>query len=395
MPTIFDPVQIGKVALPNRVVKAATYETMAQAGIVTDELIDWHRRIIAGGTGLTTLAYAAVAPEGRTFRDQILLRDEARAGLTAFAAAMHEAGGKASIQIGHAGWFADPHASPRPYPTPIGPRRQFSPHAGTMSRAATAEDLARLTNDYANGARLAAECGFDAIEVHLGHGYLLSQFLSPYHNKRKDQWGGSAEKRALFPRQVLSEVRTAAGPDVAVIAKLNMVDGFRGGLSLTDSLTAARLIESDGSVDAFELTAGHTTRAPFFLLRGNSPSADMIRLEHNPTRKWMLRIAAPLFLRSKPFEPAFLRPLARAFLGELSTPLILLGGLTDLATMNTAIDEGFAAVALGRALVRDPALVNALRSGDMLGSSCVPCNRCIALTGHEPTRCVLRDGEVA
>ncbi len=391
MQTIFDPVQLGPLRLPNRVVKAATYESMARGGLVTPELITWHRAIAEGGTGLSTLAYAAVSPEGRTFRDQLLLRDEARDGLAAFSDAIHDAGAKASIQIGHAGWFADPRASPPPRPAPIGPRRQFSPHAGTFSRAASAEDLSRLVHDYARGARLVKDCGFDAVEVHLGHGYLLSQFLSPYHNHRRDQWGGSAEKRALFPRQVLSAVREAVGPGVAVIAKLNMVDGFRGGLSLPDSLTAARLIESDGSVDAFELTAGHTTRAPFFLLRGDSPSADMVRLETNPTRKWMLRLAAPVFLRSQPFTPAFLRPLARTFLGHVKTPLILLGGLVDLETMNSAIAEGFAAVALGRALVRDPALVHALRDQTMARSRCVPCNRCIALTGHQPTRCVLDD----
>ncbi len=207
---ILSPTRLGPVHLRNRVVKCATYETRANAGLVTDALIDWHREFAAGGVAMTTLAYCSVSADGRTFKDQIVMRPEAAPGLARFAEAMHAEGAKAAIQIGHAGWFADPKATGT---RPLGPSGTFSLHAQRFARAMSLADLDRVERDFATAAKIAVDAGFDALEVHVGHGYLLSQFLTPYNNRRRDAYGGSLENRARFPRRVVHAVRAAAGRD--------------------------------------------------------------------------------------------------------------------------------------------------------------------------------------
>ena len=384
---VFRPGRLGPIELRNRVVKCGTNEGMSRDGLVTDRLIDWHREFTAGGVGMTTLAYCSVSSEGRTFRHQIWMREEALPGLRRFAESVHAEGARAAIQIGHAGWFANPRATRAP---PLGPSRTFSPHAQAFSRAMTDADFERLTREFAAAGRLAVTAGFDALEVHLGHGYLLSQFLCPYNNRRRDRWGGNLENRARFPRQVLRAVREAAGPDAAVTAKFNMEDGFATGLQLDEGLEVARMIERDGSVDALQLTGGHTTRTPMFLMRGEVPLGEMIRNQRSWVRRLGMRLFAPTMLKAYPFEEAFFLPSARRFRAAVSLPLMLLGGLTRLDTMARALEEGFEFVALGRALIRDPDLVRRMQAGELTASRCVPCNRCVIEMERDGTRCVER-----
>lgn len=384
---VLTPFRLGPLELRNRVVKCATYETRAKDGLVTDALIDWHREFAAGGVGMTTLAYCSVAPEGRTFKDQIVMRPEAKAGLARFADAIHAEGAAAAIQLGHAGWFADPKATGT---KPVGPSGTFSIHAQRFARAATEADLDGLERDFAAAARLAVDAGFDALEVHVGHGYLLSQFLTPYNNRRNDQWGGSLENRARFPRRIVKAVRAAAGRGVAIWAKLNMEDGFANGMTLEDGLAAARWLEDDGALDALQLTGGHTTKTPMFLMRGASPLVELFGREKNPLRRFALRWGAKLMMRNYTFEEAFFMPLARRFRAAVKMPLMLLGGVNHQATMEGAIAEGFDLLAVGRALIRQPDLVQRIAAGDFDGSLCTHCNRCVAYVGHAPTTCPLR-----
>jgi 2,4-dienoyl-CoA reductase-like NADH-dependent reductase (Old Yellow Enzyme family) len=388
---LFSPARLGPIALRNRVVKCGTNEGMSRQGLVTDRLIDWHREFAAGGVGMTTLAYCSVAADGRTFHDQIWMRDEALPGLRRFTDAMHAEGAGVAIQLGHAGWFASPAVIGT---APTGPSRLFSPHGMAFSRAMQEDDFARLTRDFAAATRLAVAAGFDAVEVHVGHGYLLSQFLSPYNNRRRDRWGGNIENRARFPRQVLQTVRDAAGARVAVYAKLNMDDGFRGGLSLDDALQVASWLAADGSVDALQLTGGHTTRTPFYLMRGAVPLREMIRAQRHWLRRLGMQVFGRALIRTYPFEEAFFLPLARRFRAALTLPLMLLGGVTRLETMERAVAEGFDFIALGRALIRDPDLVRRLQSGELTASRCVPCNQCVVEMELGGTRCVRRDPDV-
>lgn len=385
--TVFSPLRLGPVELRNRVVKCGTNEGMSRDGLVTDPLIDWHREFAAGGVAMTTLAYCAVSSEGRTFKHQMWMRDEALPGLRRFADAMHAEGARAAIQLGHAGWFASPHAMGR---KPIGPSRTFSPHAQTWAKAMEPEDFARLTDDFANAASMAVDAGFDGVEVHAGHGYLLSQFLCPWNNRRRDEWGGSLENRARFPRQVMAAVHDAVGDRAAVWAKLNMDDGFDGGLTLDEGVQVARWLEADGSAHALQLTGGHTSRTPFYLMRGDVPLEDMIANQ----KHWIARVGMRFFakknIRPYAWEEAFFRPNARRFREALSMPLMLLGGVTQLETMQGALDEGFDLLAVGRALIRDPDLVQRMQAGELTGSRCVPCNQCMVEMERGGTRCVLR-----
>ena len=384
---VLTPTTFGPLRLRNRVVKCATYETRGRDGLVTDALIDWHREFAAGGVAMTTLAYCSASADGRTFRDQIWMRPEALPGLRRFADAIHAEGAKAAIQIGHAGWFADPKATGT---RPLGPSGTFSIHAQRFARAMDDADLDRVERDFAAAARLAVDAGFDGIEVHVGHGYLLSQFLSPYNNRRRDRYGGSLENRARYPRRVLRAVRAAAGRDVAIWAKLNMDDGFAGGLAIADGLATAALLERDGDVDALQLTGGHTTKTPMYLMRGASPLDELFARERSRVRRALLRVGARLMMRNYAFEEAFFLPLARRFRAAVRMPLMLLGGVNQQATMEQAVAEGFDVLAVGRALIRQPDLVRRIEAGDFDGSLCTHCNRCVAYVGHAPTACPLR-----
>lgn len=384
---LFEPARLGPIEVRNRTVKAATYESLGKNGLVTDELIAWHAEIARGGVGVSTLSYCSVSPEGRTFADQLVMRPEAIPGLQRFTAAMRAAGSTPAVQLGHAGWFADPHATGT---APIGPSAQFSPHGGTRSRAMTAADIERVTTDFADAAAMAEEAGFGGVEIHVGHGYLLSQFLCPWNNKRDDPYGGSIENRARFAREVCRAVHDRVGGRIAVWAKLNMDDGFRGGMTTEEGLAVAHLLDDDGTLDALQLTGGHTTRSPMYLMRGDAPRKEMFEDDPNPVRRTVMRIGAPLVIRDIPFEEAFFRPKAELFRRSVEVPTMLLGGMTSRASMTDAIDAGFAFVTIGRALLREPDLIARYSAGEAEASRCVPCNLCMAKVGYQPTRCVRR-----
>ncbi len=380
MAEIFEQVQLGPLTLRNRVLKSATFEGRTPKSLVTDELIEFHRRIAAGGAALTTVAYCAVSPEGRTERRQIHMRPEAVPGLTRLAEAVHAEGAAVSAQIGHAGPVADARSNRAPA---LSAARRLSPLTGRFIQAATPDDIDRITTAHADAAELAADSGFDAVELHFGHNYLISAFLSPRLNPR----GGDIRARAAFARRVAEAVRTRVGTRLAITAKLNMTDGVRGGLSADDSLEAAKLLEADGHLDALELTAGSSLLNPMYLFHGTPPVKDFANAFPQPLRTG-LRVFGRGFLKHYPYTPLYLLPLARRFRAALTMPLILLGGVTDHAGMTRALEEGFQFVAMGRALLMEPDLVNRIQQEHATQSTCVHCNRCMP-TIYRGTRCVL------
>jgi 2,4-dienoyl-CoA reductase-like NADH-dependent reductase (Old Yellow Enzyme family) len=251
----------------------------------------------------------------------------------------------------------------------------------------TPDDITRITDQFAHGAAVLRDAGFDAIEIHLGHGYLLSAFLSPRLNHRTDAFGGSLENRARFPRAVVRAVREAAGPNVAVTAKLNMADGVPGGFWLDESIEFARMLEADGNLDALTLTGGSSFENPMYLFRGDAPVAEMAAMFPG-----ILRVGVKLFggrfFRTYPFEEAYFLAYARQFRAALSMPLILVGGVNRLPTVRRALDDGFSFVQIGRALLREPELVAEVTKDARHEGLCIHCNKCMP-TIYTRTRCVL------
>lgn len=384
-PDPFAPATLGPLRLRNRIIKAATFEGRTRDQVVTEELIRFHRRFAAGGVGLCTVAYCAVSPDGGTDGHQIVLRDTAIPGLRRLTDAIHAEGAAAAAQLGHAGPVANPPQKRVPI---LAPSRSLSPLRLRFTHALTADDIARVTAEFARGAQVAVEGGFDAVEIHLGHNYLLSAFLSPKLNRRTDQWGGGLENRARFPRQVVRAVREAVGGRVAVTAKINMADGVPGGLWLEDSLAFAHLLEQDGALDALELTGGSSLANPMYLFRGEAPIEEMAAVMPSPAVRLMFRIVAPRMMPAYPFEEAFFLPYARQFRAALRTPLILLGGITRRDTIERAMAEGFEFVAMARALLREPDLIARMQAGTARESLCVHCNKCMP-TIFTRTHCVL------
>ena len=380
----FAPAKLGPVTLRNRIIKAATFEGVMPDALVTPELVEFHRRVAVGGVGMTTVAYLAVAPEGRTHAACIWLRPEAVPGLLRLTETVRAEGAAVSAQIGHAGPVANARSNGKPS---ISASRRFNPVAFRMIRAATAADIARVTDDYARAAGLVVDSGFDALEIHLGHNYLLSAFLSPWLNRREDEWGGSLRNRARFGRQVVRAVRAAVGDNIAMIAKLNMNDGMPGGLKDDESLEVARMLQSDGTLDALELTGGSSFGNPMYLFRGQAPRKEFAATLP-PLARIGFKLAGAKLMPDYPFEEAYFRGKARRFLKALDIPLILLGGVNRLDTVAEALNEGFEFVAMARALLHEPDLVNRMRSGSADAGVCIHCNRCMP-TIYTGTRCPL------
>lgn len=383
-PDPFAPARLGPLTLRNRIVKAATFEGVMPRGAVTDQLVEFHRRVARGGVGLTTVAYCAVSPGGRVNRDTLVMSDDLVPDLRRLTDAVHDEGAAVAAQLGHAGLVANQRSNRRPT---LAPSTRLSAPAMGLVRGATRAQLDEVVDDFARAARVAVAAGFDVLEVHLGHGYLLSSFLSPNLNKRTDEYGGSIENRARFPRRVVEAVREAAGSDVAVIAKFNMADGVPKGLWLDESLQFAQLFEADGHLDALELTGGSSLLNGMYYFRGDVPLQEFIASQPKAVG-WGLKFYGPKIFPTYPFEEAFFLPFARQFRAELSMPLILLGGINRLDTITTALDEGFELVAMARALLREPDLVEKLRAGSTGAGLCVHCNKCMP-TIYSGTRCVL------
>ncbi|WP_327146062.1 NADH:flavin oxidoreductase [Nocardia sp. NBC_01327] len=385
MNEIFAPATLGPVTLRNRVIKAATFEGRTPEALVTDELIDFHREVAAGGVGMTTVAYCAVAPGGRTDRHQIWMRPEAVAGLRKLTDAVHAEGAAVSAQIGHAGPVANAASNRVPA---LAPSPLFSPLSMSAMKVPDEHEIKELVGAHANAARLAVEAGFDAVEIHFGHNYLVSSFLSPLLNRRKDRYGGSTANRARLAREIACAVREAVGDRIAVTAKLNMEDGRRGGLTVPESLQVAAWLEADGALDALELTAGSSLLNPMLLFHGDVPRRSFANALPGPAR-WGFKVVGRAFLKEYPYREAFLLERARQFRRELAMPLILLGGITNMDTMRTAMAEGFDFVAMGRALLREPNLLHRIRSDEDTRSACVHCNECMP-TIYTGTRCIYR-----
>ena len=373
---IFTPVRIGPVTLRNRVIRSAAFENMAYGNSPSQDLMDYHVAVARGGVGMTTLAYASVNRSGLSFDGQLWIREEIVPALREITDAIHAQGAKASIQLGHCGNMT--HRSTCGC-MPMGASGGFNLYSPTFVRGMREDEIEALVEDFGHAVDLAREAGFDCVEIHAGHGYLISQFLSPYTNRRHDRFGGSLDNRMRLMRMVIRRVMEAAGDDMGVLVKMNMHDGFRGGMQRAECLEVARELERLG-VHALVLSAGFVSKAPMEVMRGAMPLKTFVHYM-DPWRFWwlkaMLRVCGRLVIPTVPYKDAYFLEDAREFRAAVSLPLVYVGGMVSRASIEQVLGEGFAAVQMARALIRDTDFVNKLRSGVVTCSECRHSNYCI------------------
>ena len=385
IPDPFAPVTLGPVTLRNRIIKAATSEGRSPKGLVTDDLIDFHLDFIRGGAGMTTVAYCCVSPEGASAPGQILMSEKSLPGLKRLTDAIHAEGGAISAQLGHAGMVASKKITGV---TSMGPSKFVNPSSMEYCRAIRREEITMVIEQFGAAARIAVEAGFDAVELHFGHNYLPSSFLSPLLNRRKDEYGGSIENRSRFVREIAQRVRAEVGDKIAVIAKISMDDGLPGSIWLNDSIRTAQLLDEDRNLDAIELTQGSSIIRQMYLFRGDVPVSDFAAVVKEPM-KTGVRLFGKFALGSFPYKDLYMLDAARQFVPVMKhTKLILLGGINNREHIDTGMREGFDFVAMGRGLLREPDLVNRIREDSTVTSRCIHCNKCM-YTVYGRTHCVM------
>ena len=373
---VFSPVNIGPVTLRNRVIRSAAFENMAYGNAPSQDLYDYHVAVARGGVGMTTLAYASVNRSGLSFDGQLWMREEIVPGLKRITDAVHAEGAKCSIQLGHCGNMT--HRSTCGC-MPVGASSGFNLYSPTFVRGLKKAEIDSLVEDFGHAVDLAREAGFDCVEIHAGHGYLISQFLSPYTNHRRDEYGGSLENRMRLMRRVIRCVLEHAGNEMGVIVKMNMHDGFKGGMQRAECLEVARELERLG-VHALVLSAGFVSKAPMEVMRGAMPLKTMAHYM-NPWKFWWLKGLVLLFGRwlipTVPYKEGYFLKDALQFREAVKMPLIYVGGLTSLAKMEEVLTAGFQGLQVARALVHDTDFVNKLHSGAETCSGCGHSNYCI------------------
>ncbi|HSW12923.1 MAG TPA: NADH:flavin oxidoreductase [Solimonas sp.] len=389
----YAPWALGPLTLRNRFIKSATNEGNAPGGVPTRALVKHHQSMAAGGVGMTTVAYCAISADGRTFVDQVSLGSESRPHLRVLTDAVHREGAAACAQITHGGAFNFlPQLSTG---SPVSASGGINPPGLLSGRlfkhAASAAELRQLREDFVRGAQEAREAGFDAVEIHMGHGYLLSQFLSPAYNRRRDEYGGSAERRARFPAEVLAAVLDAVGGTMAVTCKLSGFEGFRGGGTVEDAIVSAQQMSAAGA-HLIVLSAGMNVETPWHIFGSRMPpgiggaQASLMMRMGNRMLKWQEPAIE--------FRELYLLEVSRQIRAAVKTPLAYLGGVTSINGIRKAMQEGFEAIVMGRALIHRPDLLLAFRSGELQQSGCTHCNLCVAMM-YTPggTRCPLTSHE--
>ena len=388
----FSPIKIGPLELRNRLIRTGAFEGRIINGLPSKSMSAYHGEMAAGGVGLTTVAYCAISRDGRTFPNQIVLSPESVPHMRAVADAVHRAGGAISAQITHSGSY---NFLPRledtrfPRTSTTGFYEEGFLGGRPFKVAMTSSDMEKTADRFASGAQLAREAGFDAVEIHMGHGYLLSQFLSPAINHRRDSFGGAdPADRVRFPAMVLRRVLDAVGRDLAVTCKVASYEGCKGGTTGEDAAEIVKVLEAEGA-HLIVLTGGLNKQSVWVMFGSKFPFAEM-RLQ----AKGFRRLAFARLDRQQPqdlkFREMYLLEHSRKVRAAVKLPLAYLGGVRSLDNVKQLMDEGFECVAMARPLVHDLAFVNKLRDGSISCSGCDSRNECVTnMHGPAGTQCVL------
>jgi len=381
---VFIPGKIGNVELRNRTIRSGCFEGMCTTATPSEALIEHHRRVAAGGIGMTTVAYCAISNDGVAFGHEMWMREEIIPILKRLTDAVHKEGAAVSIQLGHCGFFANKSVIGV---TPIGPSRKFCLFRYSICRAMNEEDIKRVREDFGKAAKMAVTAGFDTVEIHAGHGYLLSQFLSPWTNSRRDQYGGSLENRLRFPVSVIKHVREVVGPGYPIIIKMNCDDGFKGGLTIDEAVQAGQAFEAAGA-SMLVPSCGFTARTSFYMMRGNVPIWDYVKSEKNPVTKMGMTLFGRLIVKEIPFQELFLFDQAKRIKDAVKIPVACIGGVCSVDNMDKVKQAGFEFIEIGRATIRDPDVIRKMQSGEISASDCDHCNRCVAAMTAQGVTCV-------
>jgi 2,4-dienoyl-CoA reductase-like NADH-dependent reductase (Old Yellow Enzyme family) len=363
MSKLFETTKIKSLTLPNRFVRSATYEGMANPdGSPSPLLIETMVKLAKGGVGLIITGLASPQKEGRGYPGQLEVHsDDMLPGLLKMTSAVHEAGGRIALQIAHAGAQTTKEFIGQ---TPMGP--SACEEKGFTCRRMTLKEIGDVGHLYGQAAARAKKSGFDAIQLHGAHGYLLSEFLSPFFNKRRDAYGGSVRKRAKMALETYQNVRDAIGKQYPVMIKLNNTDSIEGGVSVNNMLQTATIL-ADAGIDSIEVSGG-TTNALFV---------------GNPEASWAKNAPAEVYWREA----------ATLLKKKISIPVMLVGGIRSYEVADKLVEDGVADyISISRALIREPDLVKRWKSGDTRKAACGADNACMAPTSPMMTgkglRCV-------
>ena len=348
MPTLFTPTSIKNLTLPNRFIRSATWEGLAaENGDCTPELADLMENLAGENAGLIITGHAYVNLAGQATLRQLGIDNDSRfKGLSELTAAVHRRGGRIMIQLAHGGLRADAKFSNM---TPMGP----SVAEGLLEppgREMTVEDIRQAVDAFGQAARRAQAAGFDGVQIHAAHGYLLSQFLSPAFNRRDDDYGGDIQNRARILLEAFNRIRQAVGHHFPIFVKINTEDFIEKGLTREDSMQVAAMLDKAG-VDAIEVSGGT------FLSGKNIPFRREITFER---------------------EQAYFRQAAKALKANIRAPVILIGGIRSYLLAERLVDEGFADyISMSRPFIREPRLIARWQSGDLRKATCISCNGCL------------------
>lgn len=383
---LFTPGKIGPIEIKNRIIRASAFEAMCPDHKPSQQLKDYHTAVAKGGVGMTSVAYAAVCQSGLSFESQLIMDPSNIPGFKDLTDSIHRYDTKACIQLGHCGNMSHKRVCGC---LPVGASTGFNLYSPTFVHGLKESEMIQIAKKHGDAVRIAIEGGFDAVEIHAGHGYLISQFLSPYTNHRRDQYGGSFSNRMKFMDMCMNEVMEAASDKIAVMVKTNTSDGFKGGLGVSECIEVAKRLEYLGA-HCLVLSGGFVSRAPMYVMKGAMPISTLT--DYMPWKSlWWLKIGVNLFgkmmIKNEPFKEAFFLEDALRFREELKMPLALVGGLHSRESLEKAINSGFEFTEMARPLVHDPDFVNKLREGKVERSGCQHANYCVARIWNKDMQC--------
>lgn len=350
MSILFEATAINGMTLANRFVRSATWEGLAaDDGACTPELVARMEALADGGVGLIITGLGYIRPDGKAVLRQLgVYKDDLTAGLAGMAEAVHRRGGRIVLQLAHAGFYANVRLTGG---TPLAPTGMVEAVSKRPRREMTAADIREVVEDFGQAARRAKTAGFDGVQIHAAHGYLLSQFLSPVFNRRTDGYGGSAAGRARAAVEVVERVRSAVGPHFPVLVKINSEDGLEGGLTPEDFIETLFLLR-DAGVDAVEVSGGTIASGKL-----------------SPSRRGI----------DAPEKEAYFRQAARTARSAIHLPVLLVGGIRSFDLAEQIVLEGSADyIAMSRPFIREPGLVRRWQEGDRRRAACISVNKCFA-----------------